>query len=82
MKIKSILLWTGLFVAVFCQFAVAQNNAPVLDAIGPQSVDEGVHLEFVVTSSDIDLDALKLTAEDLPANAAFTDSGNGHGLCA
>jgi PKD repeat protein len=55
------------------------NIAPVLDPIGPQVVNEGSHLEFVVTSSDFDNDSLILTAEDLPANAAFTDSGNGHG---
>jgi len=58
------------------------NIPPVLDPIGSQSVDEGSHLEFVVTSSDFNLDLLILTAEDMPVNAAFTDSGNGHGLFA
>ena len=34
----------------------------------------------MITSTDFDLDALTLTAEDMPVNAAFYDSGNGHGL--
>jgi len=58
------------------------NISPVLDPIGNQSVDEGSHLEFVVTSSDFDNDILTLIAEDIPTNAVFTDSGNGHGLFA
>ena len=56
------------------------NQAPALDPIGSKLVDEGSHLEFVITSSDSDGDSLILTAEDLPANSSFTDSGNGHGL--
>jgi len=56
------------------------NIQPVLDPIGSQSVDEGSHLEFVVTSSDFDNDVLTLIAEDVPVNAVFADSGNGHGL--
>jgi len=65
----------------FTQITVNHVNlAPVLDPILPQSVEEGGHLEIVVTSSDFDLDPLFLTAQNLPANSAFADSGNGHGL--
>jgi len=56
------------------------NLAPILDPIGTRTVEEGSHLEFTFTSSDYDLDDLTLSVEDLPANAAFSDSGNGHGL--
>ncbi|MCP4582048.1 MAG: tandem-95 repeat protein [candidate division Zixibacteria bacterium] len=80
MKIKAFLLWTILFIMAFCQFAYAQTNAPVLDPIGAQLIDEGAHLELIITSSDIDGDSLILTVENLPTNAAFIDSGNGHGL--
>jgi len=55
---------------------------PVLDPIGAQFVDEGSHLEFVVTASDTDGDDLFLSVGYIPLNAAFTDSGNGHGLFA
>jgi len=56
------------------------NISPVLAPIGNQVIDEGSHLEFVVTSSDFDGDLLTLIAEDIPTNAVFSDSGNGHGL--
>ncbi|MCD6161245.1 MAG: hypothetical protein J7K40_02390 [candidate division Zixibacteria bacterium] len=56
------------------------NLNPVLNPIGSQEIDEAQHLEFVITATDSDGDALTLIAEDLPANAALTDSGNGHGL--
>jgi len=56
------------------------NLAPILNPIGSRTVPEGSHLGFTVTSSDYDLDVLTLLVENLPANAAFTDSGNGHGL--
>ena len=56
------------------------NLPPDITAIPAQSVDEGDNLEFVVESSDPDGQALTLTAEDMPTNASFTDSGNGNGL--
>ena len=63
------------------QITVLQVNLPpVLGTILPQSVEEGGHLEFVVTSSDSDLDQLFLSAENSPLNSSFADSGNGHGL--
>ncbi|HUU45991.1 MAG TPA: S8 family serine peptidase [Acidobacteriota bacterium] len=53
---------------------------PVLQPIGPQTVAEGGHLEFGVTASDADGDAVHLFATDLPRRANFVDSGNGVGL--
>jgi len=35
---------------------------------------------FIVTASDPDLDLLTLTAENIPVNSTFTDSGNGKAL--
>jgi len=55
------------------------NNAPVLDSIGSQSVDEGQTLSFRVHATDINGDSLILSALDVPTNATFTDSGNGAG---
>ncbi len=78
MKIKA-LLWAILFMSVTGGLAYAQN-APVIDPISPQFVDEGEHLEFVITASDTDGDSLEYTLLNLPTNASFVDSGNGHGL--
>ena len=55
------------------------NRPPVLDSIGPQEVYEGDTLEVRVSASDPDDDSISLSAENLPANAAFEDSGNGAG---
>jgi len=57
----------------------AGNQAPVLAAIGPQSVTEGANLNFGVSASDPDATVPTLTAEDVPANASFTDNGDGTG---
>ncbi len=46
------------------------NDPPVLDAIGPKSVDEGVNLHFTVTGTDVD-DAVVLSAVDVPPTATF-----------
>jgi hypothetical protein len=50
------------------------NDAPVLDPIGPKTVDESQLLEFVVTGSDIDLDDLTFDAAGLPTGASFDPS--------
>jgi len=55
------------------------NRPPVLDSIGPQQVYEGDTLEVRISSSDPDGDSIFLSADGLPANAAFEDSGNGTG---
>ena len=58
----------------------AGNQAPVLDPIGPQVVDENVNLNFTVTASDPDEDIPELTASSLPSGASFTDNGDGTGV--
>jgi hypothetical protein len=63
------------------QIVVAEfgNHAPVLDSIGPQSVDEGSNLTFRIHATDADLDSIILDTLNVPLNAAFIDSGNGAG---
>jgi hypothetical protein len=56
------------------------NRPPVLGAIGPRAGDPGFALEFTVSASDPDGDALQLSATPLPAGASFTDAGDGSGL--
>jgi len=55
------------------------NTDPVLDPIGPKTVAEGGNLNFPVTSSDADGTVPTLTTSALPANASFTDNGDGSG---
>ncbi len=55
------------------------NQAPVLAAIGPQSVNEGQSLNVAVSATDADGTTPSLTAENLPLNATLTDNGNGTG---
>jgi len=47
------------------------NRAPVINAIGAQSVMENVALTFDVTATDADGDTVSITAEDLPTGATF-----------
>ncbi|MEE9554124.1 MAG: Ig-like domain-containing protein [candidate division Zixibacteria bacterium] len=56
------------------------NQAPEIDSVGPQSVVEGQHLEFLISSNDADGTIPALQALNLPTNAVFADSGNGRGL--
>jgi len=56
------------------------NRPPVLDSIGPKTVYEDETLTFVVSAADPDGPIPTLSASNLPDNAAFYDSGNGHGL--
>lgn len=77
--------WTGSVATVLAQenamtVAPEVNNPPVLDSIGPQSLNEGQTLQFRVHGSDPDLHAVILSAENAPANASFYDSLNGAGL--
>ena len=52
------------------------NIAPVLDSIGPQSVNELDTLEFTATASDDDGDALKFSlVGSMPDGAAITPDG-------
>lgn len=55
------------------------NQAPVLDPIGNQEVSVGDTLGLRVCASDPDGDLITLTAENIPGNATFVDSGNGSG---
>lgn len=54
----------------------AINNAPVLDAIGDKFVAAGSNLNFIVSASDADGDALSFVAENLPEGAVF-NAGTG-----
>ena len=47
------------------------NEAPILDAIGDQSVVENSQLVFVVSASDINDDSLTYSASGLPTGAVF-----------
>jgi hypothetical protein len=54
------------------QPVTAVNQAPVLDPIGNQSVNEGQLLQFTVTASDPDPgDTLTYSATNLPTGASF-----------
>lgn len=56
------------------------NEAPVLAAIGSQSVDENQLLQFVVSAADGDGTIPALSASPLPPNATFVDNSDGTGL--
>ncbi|MBI2151099.1 tandem-95 repeat protein, partial [Candidatus Woesearchaeota archaeon] len=47
------------------------NRVPVLDAIGNKIVDENVLLQFTVSATDADEDALTYSTSDLPTGAVF-----------
>jgi hypothetical protein len=47
------------------------NRAPVLDAIGNKTANEGAALTLTVSGSDVDGDVLTYSASNLPAGAAF-----------
>jgi hypothetical protein len=53
-----------------------ENQPPTLDSIGSKLVDEGQTLEFRVSATDPDGDSIILSAENVPTNAIFVDSGN------
>ena len=54
-----------------CYQPTPTNHAPVLDTIGPKTVEENSLLEFAITASDPDGDALTYSASSLPAGADF-----------
>jgi hypothetical protein len=56
-----------------------ENEPPTLDSIGSKVVDEGQTLEFIVSATDPEGDSIILSADNVPVNAAFLDSGNGSG---
>ncbi len=55
------------------------DRPPAITPITPQTVAEGARLNVRVTAIDPDNDSLSLTAEQLPINAVFADSGKGIG---
>ncbi|MCH7947634.1 MAG: tandem-95 repeat protein, partial [candidate division Zixibacteria bacterium] len=55
------------------------NQAPVLNPIGPKSVNEAVNLNFTVTATDGDGTTPSLSTSGLPSGATFVDNGNGTG---
>lgn len=57
----------------------AANEAPVLDVIGNQSVEEGSVKTVNISASDPDGDPLTLSAANLPGFASFCDTGGGKG---
>ncbi|MCH7946408.1 MAG: hypothetical protein IIC66_01275, partial [candidate division Zixibacteria bacterium] len=57
----------------------AGNQAPILTAIGAQSVNEGINLAFVISASDPDSTILALSTSALPTGATFVDNGDGSG---
>lgn len=50
---------------------VVNNQAPVLNPIGTQTVGEGSQLNFTISGSDPDGDALTYSATDLPSGSSF-----------
>ena len=58
-------------------FTYSANSAPVLAAIGPQTLTEGALLNFVATATDADLTPPVMTASPLPGTATYTDHGDG-----
>ena len=60
-------------------YTYTANAIPVLAAIGPQIVAEGVLLSLSVTATDADLDIPLLTTSALPGAAIFTDNLDGTG---
>jgi hypothetical protein len=57
-----------------------ENDAPILDPIGPKTVAENDNLNFIVTASDPEGVIPTLSATGLPANATFNDNLNGTGI--
>jgi hypothetical protein len=55
------------------------NSAPVVKAIGSQSVNAGNKLSFNVSATDSDGASPVLSAQKLPPNAVFIDNNNGTG---
>jgi hypothetical protein len=58
----------------------AQNRAPVFDPIAAQSASVGQLFELAVRARDPEGGPVLLTISTPPANATFTDAGNGSGL--
>ncbi len=64
----------------FCQL-ISNTNTPPSFVTFPSdpSIAEGELLSFRITATDADMDALTLSASDLPPGADFLDNGDGTG---
>ncbi|MBI5267621.1 MAG: cadherin-like domain-containing protein [candidate division Zixibacteria bacterium] len=71
--------WNGPFCYVLFDSAAPKNQAPVLNPIGSQSVDENQNLTIIATATDPDGTTPTLSASPLPTGASFIDNGNGTG---
>lgn len=58
---------------------IKPNHSPVLQPIGPQSVNEGSTLDFTVAASDPEGTIPILATSALPPGASFIDNQNGTG---
>ena len=63
---------TGTSPAVNVTVNNVSNQAPVLNPIGPKTVNEGALLTFTISATDADGDTLTYTATGLPMGATFT----------
>ena len=52
----------------------AGNQPPILDPIGPKSVNEGQLLSFTITATDPDGDGLSFSASNVPTGGSFNPS--------
>ena len=57
----------------------ALNDAPEVTSIPDQEVFEGNTLSFNVACTDVDGDALSMSASNLPSGVSFVDNGDGTG---
>lgn len=64
-------------IETFTVTVTQSNQAPSLNPIQSQSVNEGASVTLSITATDPENDDLTLTATGLPAGATFTDNGNG-----
>jgi len=60
----------------FVYTSATYNNAPVLNPINNQEVDEGALLEFNIVATDADGNSLTLQISNKPSGANFTDNGD------
>jgi uncharacterized secreted protein with C-terminal beta-propeller domain len=56
------------------QVSIGLNQSPILRAIGNKSVNEGADLNFTISATDLDGDALTYSASNLPSGASFNAS--------
>jgi len=64
----------------FCQLLSNTNTPPSFVSLpSDPSIGEGELLSFRITAIDTDMDALTLSASDLPPGAGFVDNGDGTG---